>query len=172
MRGIAIHLETEGFGRDPRAYASFIRNALRSLIMVNVYAYENDPTLPSIYEAGAVYRREPPGYEQFCDVSTVLRRGYFDCEDGACAVAAWRIVRTGELARPCITWKPLSAIHHLYHITVLRANGTREDPSKLCGMGNEPGEYVQRGPLWVYELFSGRRGFVPPSVPVLERHAA
>jgi len=172
VRGIAIHLETGGFGSDPRVYAQFVRNALRDLIMVNVFAYQSDPTLPSIYDAGLVYRREPPGYEQFCDVATILRRGWFDCEDGSCAVASWRVVRTGELARPCITWKALSPSHWLYHITVLRADGSREDPSALRGMRDEPGEWVRRGQLWVYELFSGRRGFVPEPVPVIERLAA
>lgn len=171
-RGIAIHLETSGFGRNPQVYAEFVRNGLRNLSMVNLFAYQNDPTLPSIYDAGLVYRREPPGYEQFCDVATILRRGWFDCEDGACAVAAWRVARTGELARPAITWKALSETAWLYHITVLRADGRREDPSKLCGMGNEPGRWVARDRLWVYELFSGRRGFVPEPVPILERVAA
>jgi hypothetical protein len=172
MRGFTIRLETAGFGKDPEEYAEFVRNGLRNLIMANTWAYRHDLTLPSVYAAGVEYRREPPGHEQFCDVTAVLSRGFGDCEDLACAVAAWRVVRTGENARPNITWKPLSPRHWLYHITVLRGDGSREDPSLALGMGNEPGEWRQRGRMWVYELFSGRRGVVPPSVPVIERFAA
>ena len=139
--------------------------------MVNLFAYQADPTLPSIYDAGIVYRREPPGYEQFCDVATLLRRGWGDCEDLACAIAAWRVARTGELARPCVTWQPVTPEHWQYHITVLRADGTREDPSARLGMNNEPGLWVARDPLWNYELFPGRRGLVPEPLPI-ERRAA
>lgn len=166
-RGFSIRLGTQDFGRDPEDYAEFVRNGLRNLTMANDWTYRHDLTLPSIYEAGVVYRREPPGYEQFCDVRTVLDRGFGDCEDLACALASFYRARHGENARPDITWKPLNARHWLYHITVLRGDGSREDPSQKLGMGNEPGAYQRRGNLWVYELFPGRSGRVPDSVPVL-----
>lgn len=173
MAGFTIRLETAGFGRDPRTYAEFVRNGLENLIMANTWAYRNNPSLPSVYDAGVVYRREPRGHEQFADISTVLRRGHGDCEDLATAVAAWRVVRTGEAARPDLRWTPLNDRGAwLYHITVARADGSEEDPSKLLGMGKEPGRWVQRGKLWVYELFPGRTGFVPAPLPVIERNAA
>ncbi|HET9930203.1 MAG TPA: hypothetical protein VFQ35_05940 [Polyangiaceae bacterium] len=164
-RGFTIRLGAL-LGDDPRDYAEFVRSGLRSLIIANVWAYRHDPTLPSVYDAGCVYRREAPGNEQFCDVRTVLERGFGDCEDLACGVASWRIVRTGELARPQITWTRLPTGRYLYHITVLRADGTTEDPSRELGMGNEPGEYVPRGAFYVYQLFPGRSGLVPPPVPI------
>lgn len=171
MRGFTIRLETSGFGDDPQQYAEFVRNGLRDLTMANLWSYRHDPKLPSVYDAGIVYRREPRGYEQFCDVLTVLRRGWGDCEDLACAVAAWRVVRTGELARPRITWKPLGGGHWLYHIRVNRADGSVEDPSAALGMRDEPGEWVQRDGFWKYELFPGRDGVVPDPLPVVERIA-
>ncbi|HEV8246740.1 MAG TPA: hypothetical protein VGP93_13275 [Polyangiaceae bacterium] len=164
MRGFTIRLETPGFGRDPEQFSEFVRNGLRDLTMANVYAYQHDPLLPSIKDAGVEYRREPPGNEQFKDVVAVLHDGYGDCEDLACAQAAWRTVRTGELCSPAITWKPMGS-GWLYHITVLRADGTREDPSRELGMNHEPGEWRLRGALWVYELFEGRTGVRPASVP-------
>lgn len=174
MKGFTIRLEALGFGRDPREYAEFVRNGLRNLTMANVWAYRSDPLLPSIYDAGVEYRREPPRNEQFKDVVAVLRDKHGDCEDLACAVAAWRRVRTGEAAHPSVTWKPLDAARTrwLYHITVERPGLPNEDPSKRLGMGNEPGRWVQRGRLWVYELFPGRRGVVPKPVPVVERKNA
>lgn len=172
MRGFTIRLETPGFGSDPAAYAEFVRNGLRDLTMANLYAYRSDPLLPGVYEAGVEYRREPPGNEQFKDVVAVLRDKHGDCEDLACAVAAWRTVRTGELCSPQITWKPMGPGRWLYHITVCRADGSREDPSAKLGMNHEPGEWQRQGSLWVYKLFAGRTGVVPQPVPFRTKEAA
>lgn len=170
-RGFSIHLGSQ-FGREPRDFAAFIRHGLENLIMANRWAYRQDPKLPSVYAAGVVYRREPRGYEQFLDVTSVLERGHCDCEDASAAVVAWRIERTGELCQPVITWQPKGPNSTLFHITVRRADGSREDPSKLMGMGNEPGEWRARRGLWVYELFPGRTGLVPESVPILPKKDA
>lgn len=172
MRGFTIRLEVPGFGRDPGAYAEFVRNGLENLSMANLYAYRSNPTLPSIYDAGVVYRREPPGNEQFKDVHAILADGHGDCEDLACAVAAWRTVRTHEHCVPTVTWKRRGPNSWLYHITVLRADGTREDPSRVLGMNREPGEWRQEGALWVYRFFPGRRGLAPKPVPVRKDKAA
>lgn len=172
MRGFAIRLETPGFGRDPAVYAEFVRNGLRNLSMANLHAYQSDPKLPSIYDAGVEYRREPPGNEQFKDVVSVLRDRHGDCEDLACAVAAWRTVRTGELCFPTITWKQRGPNSWLYHITVTRADGTREDPSKLRGMNREPGAWHQVGAFWIYKMFPGRHGVTPQPVPVRTKEKA
>lgn len=172
MRGFTIRLESPGFGTDPVVYAEFVRNGLRNLSMANEYAYRSDPLLLGPYEAGVEYRREPPGNEQFKDVVAVLHDGYGDCEDLACAVAAWRTVRTGELCSPTITWQPRGPNRWLYHITVLRADGSREDPSRQLGMNHEPGEWRLRGSLWVYELFDGRTGVVPKPVPARAKEKA
>ena len=172
MRGFTIRLDTPGFGSDPAAYAEFVRNGLRNLSMANRHAYQSDPFLPGVYDAGVEYRREPPGNEQFKDVVAVLNDKHGDCEDLSCAVAAWRTVRTGELCSPTVTWKPLGNRRWLYHITVMRADGTREDPSKLLGMNREPGEWTQVGAMWVYKMFPGRHGVAPKSVPVRAKEKA
>lgn len=167
MRGFAVHLETPGLGEQPRSVARIVNEGLQDLITVNSLAYERDPKLPGIYEAGVVYRREAPGHEQFCDVHAVLNRGYGDCEDLSAAVVSWRRVRLGEFARPRVTWKRMSAGRWLFHITVLRGDGkTVEDPSALLGMRDEPGDWRLRGALWIYELKPGRRGVVPRPVPI------
>lgn len=170
MRGFTIRLEAPGFGRDPAAFAEFVRNGLRNLTMANLYAYRSDPSLPCIYDAGVEYRREPPGNEQFKDVVSVLRDKHGDCEDLSCAQAAYRTVRTGELCTPVVTWKP-AGNGWLYHITVMRADGTREDPSRKLGMNHEPGEWRQEGALWVYRMFPGRTGVRPQPVPVRPRES-
>lgn len=172
MRGFTIRLESPGFGSDPTAYAEFVRNGLRNLTMANLYAYRSDPLLPGVYDAGVEYRREPPGNEQFKDVVAVLRDKHGDCEDLACAVAAWRTIRTGELCSPTVTWKPLGPGRWLYHITVMRADGTREDPSRQLGMNHEPGEWTREGNLWVYKMFPGRHGVTPKPVPVRAKEKA
>ena len=172
MKGFDIRLDTPGFGSNPAQYAEFVRNGLRDLTMANLYAYHSDPLLPGPYEAGVEYRREPPGNEQFKDVCAVLNDGYGDCEDLACAVAAWRTVRNGELCTPFITWQSSGPNHWQYHITVLRADGTREDPSRETGMNREPGAWVIDGALWRYKMFPGRQGVTPKPVPVRTKEAA
>lgn len=172
MRGFTIRLESPGFGKDPGLYAEFVRNGLANLTMANLYAYRSNPSLPSIYEAGVVYRREPPGNEQFKDVVSVLSDKHGDCEDLACAVAAWRTVRTHEHCTPTVTWKPLGKNRWLYHITVTRADGSREDHSRELGMNREPGAWRQEGALWVYRLFPGRQGLAPKPVPVRPKEKA
>lgn len=174
MKGFSIHLGPHPLKRrNPQDYAEFVRYGLRSLTMADRWAYRDDPSLPSIYDAPVVYRREAPGHEQFCGVRTVLERGYGDCEDLACALAAWYAERRGELAVPHITWRPLGRGAWLYHITVRRADGRIEDPSRELGMGREPGAWVRRGRRWIYELEPSRRGeLAPPPQPVIERTAA
>ena len=170
MRGFAIRLETAGLSREPRNVAQIVKDGLQNLITANCFAYEQDPQLPSIYDAGIVYRREPPGHEQFLDVTGVLRRGHGDCEDLACAVVAWRRVRLAEFARPRVSWKRLGPANWLYHITVLRGDGrTVEDPSELLGMRNEPGTWRRHGQRWIYELKPGRRGIIPRPAPILKK---
>lgn len=174
MPALTIHSGARGFGRDPAAYAEFVRQAVETLITVNEWAYRQNPSLPDLYAAGLVYRREAPGWESFEDALSILDKGHFDCEDGAAMRVAWLRIRQNEPAHARITWQPKDpeGRAYLYHVTVRRASGAVEDPSRDRGMGNEPGEWVRRSNLWVYTLYPGRTGLVPAPRPVIERFAA
>jgi hypothetical protein len=61
-----------------------------------------------------------------------------NCEDLACYRVAELRVRTGEPAKPRVTSRIIPSPKYgnftLYHITVLRADGSVEDPSAILGM--------------------------------------
>jgi len=86
-----------------------------------------------IYESGVVYEEEPEERENWQDIPETLGLGNGDCEDLAC----WRIAelrfRAKEHATPFIRWREVGT-RTVYHIAVLRTDGTIEDPSRLLGM--------------------------------------
>ena len=92
--------------------------------------------LPSIYNAGVVYKREPvcrtAGRVHICEewltAHESYARGWGDCDD----LGPWRAaeLRTqGELAQAIPRRSPVG-----WHIVVRRGDGTIEDPSARLGM--------------------------------------
>jgi len=61
-----------------------------------------------------------------------------NCEDLACYRVAELRVRSGESCKPYISWQIVKSAKYgsftLYHIRVLRKDGSIEDPSKILGM--------------------------------------
>jgi hypothetical protein len=84
--------------------------------------------LPSVYDERqrVVYKREPPGVESWKTITEILRDRCGDCEDLASAVAA-EYQEAGEDARAIV----IKTGHGRYHAIVERADGSREDPSKI-----------------------------------------
>jgi len=120
----------------PFAGATDLGFALDATTAWNVLALRAEP-LPSIYDAGVVYAREPQcrtadGSERMCEefvtAHEVRRRGFGDCDDlGAWRAAELRIAGEQAQAIP----KP-SAVG--WHIVVRRGDGSLEDPSARLGM--------------------------------------
>lgn len=82
---------------------------------------------PPLYESGIVYRREPPGSEEWQSAIDLMRTGEGDCED----LSAYRVgeLRTlGEPATVAIIRNPSGS----YHAVVRREDGSIEDPSRIC----------------------------------------
>jgi hypothetical protein len=82
---------------------------------------------PSIYDCGAIYRREPRGAERWQSIAEMMQRRppAGDCED----LAAWRVAelaRAGEDARVRIVRTSRGS----YHAIVERGDGSTEDPSR------------------------------------------
>ena len=126
---------------DPRVQCRIAERAqlgfaLDATTAWNVLALRAEP-LPSIYDAGVVYAREPQcrtadGSERMCEefvtAHEVRRRGFGDCDDlGAWRAAELRIAGEQAQAIP----KP-SAVG--WHIVVRRGDGSLEDPSARLGM--------------------------------------
>ena len=111
---------------------------LEALVMANVAYLLTLPSTPNLYESGVRYLAEPDGRDEWQDIPDTIARGTGDCEDLAC----WRIaelrVRFREHALPRITVDELpdraGRLVTTYHITVQRAGGQSEDPSRRLGM--------------------------------------
>jgi hypothetical protein len=104
--------------------------------------------VPPLYQSGVVYQEEPAdqGFESFDDAHVCYQRGWADCDD----LGAWRCAElreSGENANIRITWmKHPTRTGRLYHVTVRRADGTIEDPSKKLGMPTFGKQEFTRGP--------------------------
>jgi len=81
--------------------------------------------LPSLYGSGVDYKRERG--EQWQTAAEVFVAGHGDCEDLS-AVRAAELQLEGEQARAWVVKVGPGA----YHAVVRRADGTIEDPSKIC----------------------------------------
>lgn len=70
-------------------------------------ARQRGKPLPSLYQSGVEYDREPWAglFEEFADITTVLNRGWGDCDD----LCAWRVAELQEAGEPAscrIYWRP------------------------------------------------------------------
>jgi hypothetical protein len=102
------------------------------LIAANVAYLRKRPTR-RLYESGVRYLEESHHRDDWQDIPETIARGVGDCEDLAC----WRIaelrVHDGEHARAYLK-RSERPDHVLYHVQVLRLNGSLEDPSRILGM--------------------------------------
>lgn len=83
--------------------------------------------VPLLYESQTRYQSEPVGSEDWWNVDEVLRQGYGDCED----LAAYRAAELRTLGEPA-TVEIVPTSRGSYHAVVRRADGTIEDPSRIC----------------------------------------
>mgnify|MGYP000612016790 CR=1 FL=1 len=92
-------------------------------------------SIPNVYKSGVRYQREPRG----CEIWRTIRRLYLilrgDCEDIACALAAWLRVIEHEAANAVFRARKMAAGWLLYHILTQRASGRIEDACVALGMG-------------------------------------
>lgn len=120
----------------PFAGGPDLQLALDALTEWNMERMREQP-LPPLYRAGIRYAREPvcryvSGLERTCEefvqAHEVMRRGWGDCDDLGPFFAAQARLR-GEPARAFA--RPSAAG---WHVQVLRADGSIEDPSAVLGM--------------------------------------
>lgn len=114
----------------------FLEAVAEGLVLLNVellrYAEEEGGLeLPSLYESGVVYRREPRGrewWETATDLRGVISNRSGDCEDLAAARAAeCRYYDGDEGACVRIMRTPRGS----FHAVVQHGDGSIEDPSRI-----------------------------------------
>jgi hypothetical protein len=125
--------------RTPRQLAAQCRAKLFDVVRSNVDLIQArrrmGRPLPSIYQSGVWFTREPwcGLFEEFADITTCLRRGWLDCDD-ACA---WRLAEYWDAARRevggiKIYWRPEPNGEgiRIFHAQVRKPDGGIEDPSR------------------------------------------
>jgi len=119
--------------RTPRLFAEWVQATLDAIAAWNE-RLASAGAIPPLYGAGVSYRREPEHRESFSDALIVSRRRFGDCADLS-AYRAGELRAEGEPATIRITWAPRKTRRgRIYHVTVRRADGSIEDPSKVLGM--------------------------------------
>lgn len=134
--GARMSVSLPRFGGPQLTQLLMILFALNILEIPRMLA--RDGHVPSVYDAGVRYQREPRGCEIWRSIGMLYRLGFGDCEDIATALAAWLVVIMGENALP--VWRLFNtAAGRLYHILTKRASGKIEDACKPLGMGRANG---------------------------------
>jgi hypothetical protein len=116
---------------------------LEALAHANVLWLRANPGAPLLYSSGVRYAHEAPGVDDWQDIPRTLAVRSGDCED----LAGWRVAElrhAGQAASFDVT--PYETPYFCdsaakqrpctidFHIRVIRADGTREDPSRILGM--------------------------------------
>jgi hypothetical protein len=134
MSAIRVQLASPQIRKSAKLFAETVRCLLGALVAVNRITLKSDSSIPPLYKANVVYKREPKGQETFNDITVIRYLGHGDCAH----LAAWRVAElrnSGENADLRIAWKVTRRGKRLFHVQVRRADGRIEDPSKLLGMG-------------------------------------
>jgi hypothetical protein len=126
---VKIRIELEALSRrDLKFYLNWFAKLQQYLIRTR--------RLPPLYKSGIVYARETtaggiPGHpktENWQTYPAMLKSGVADCEDLS-SVLVGQLREAGEPANIRLTKK-----RNVWHVTVRRADGSVEDPSRKLGM--------------------------------------
>jgi len=106
-----------------------LRFYLNRLVSLNRYLMRTR-RVPPLYKSGVFYAREASGakFERWQTCIECMRTRACDCED----LASWRVAELQERGEDAKI--RLSLQSRTWHVTVRRANGQIEDPSKILGM--------------------------------------
>ena len=126
---------------NPEHMARCMQHVMHGVAELNCYLLKQQP-LPALAESGVQYQPEPFNrnlqFDELPDCITIADRGFADCAPLCC----WRLAElwnAGERdANIIIYWRNVQekqghAVRTM-HAQVRRADGTREDPSRLYGM--------------------------------------
>lgn len=116
-----------------------LKNLLEALTIANIAYLLSQPHTPDLYASGVRYLEEEPGVDEWQDIPDTLARRTGDCEDLSCwRVAELRVRYNEPDATHGISVDDIpdksGRIVTTYHITVIRQDGTKEDPSRRLGM--------------------------------------
>lgn len=125
--------------------APVLNGALEAVTRLNESLLEAGavPTDEELIAKGARWQPEPPGQEHFDHGGIINERGHGDCDDWAPLRAA-RLRVTGEDPGAKAVVRKSGAKR--WHATVIRSDGSEDDPSLDAGMPGRAREVGARGP--------------------------
>lgn len=103
------------------------------------------PTSNQLINAGAIWKPEPPGQEHFDHGALIAKRGDGDCDDWAPLHAATLRVSGEDPGARAVVRK---SGPKRWHATVIRSDGSEDDPSLKAGMPG-PAKVVGALGAWV-----------------------
>lgn len=119
----------------PEAHVSkpVLDAALEAVTRLNeqMIAKGDSPTSHQLISAGAIWKPEPPGQEHFDHGGILSKRGDGDCDDWAPLHAATLRVTGADPGARAVVRK---SGPKRWHATVIRSDGTEDDPSLKAGM--------------------------------------
>jgi hypothetical protein len=156
--------------------APVLNGALEAVTRLNeaMIAAGAAPTDLDLLRKGAIWKPEPPGDEHFDHGKEIESRGWGDCDDWA-PLRAGRLRATGE--DPGARAVVRKSGPQRWHATVIRSDGSEDDPSLDAGMPGPARKVGVRG-AWVptmRESVSGVNGtyIATPHLalrPIADRH--
>jgi hypothetical protein len=121
--------------------------ALEAVTRLNEQMLKNGdtPTSNQLIKAGAIWKPEPPGQEHFDHGGLIAKRGDGDCDDWAPLHAATLRVSGEDPGARAVVRK---SGPKRWHATVIRSDGSEDDPSLKAGMPG-PARVVGSPGAWV-----------------------
>ena len=110
-----------------------LRLLLEALVAENVAYLRSHPDTPQLRDSGVRYVEDPPWREEWKDIAETLSRKAGDCKD----LVAWRLAELrlqGEVAATARVTVYEDGARVINHITIRRADGQIEDPSRELGL--------------------------------------
>lgn len=114
----------------------------------------DSPTSEQLISAGAIWKPEPPGQEHFDHGALIAKRGDGDCDDWAPLHAATLRVTGQDPGARAVVRK---SGPKRWHATVIRSDGTEDDPSLAAGMPGPARTVGIRG-AWLPGMRPSRHG--------------
>lgn len=158
-----------------------LNGALETVTLLNedLIRSGKSPTAQQLIDQGAIWQPEKPGDEHFDHGGIIASRGHGDCDDWAPLHAATLRVTGEDPGAKAVVRK---SGPKRWHATVIRSDGTEDDPSLAAGMPGAAKRVGARGAtlpiMYPGRLVSGVNGEVGSFIatphlalrPVADRH--
>ena len=122
----------------PHTNAKVLQMLLHCLCDIDADYLKRRTGIPALYDSGVRYGRT----QVWDSIPALYARGYGDCKSLTCALVA-EYAMLGVATMPVFRWVVAPDNQTNFHILVQTPYGF-EDPSKVCGMGQNENAYFNR----------------------------